>query len=697
MTTHEIDLPGLEKMSREDLIQLIINLEKEQQKKVLQPLSFRDSQTKYYSELDAEGYFEKLSEEYGRAIEVMDISSKSKIYGRDQEIKELTYSLNQKETPVAMLLANAGVGKTSLLKGWKLKQDEIGDYHFQVVALNMMQLQNGGDIADRVQRLIPDLATYERKLQETDEQARVVLFIDEAHTLISAFDTTGVKTKLGGDLLKTILTNCPIRVVAATTYEEYFDYFSADKALARRFDNLDVPELSKEVTRLVMRNWMITYGGNKYEDKRLVTDQTLDLIIETNRGYRSDLAEPAKSLAILRKAFSIHETDNIPLDKEVVEKAFARKNIKIEQDADFKKVMEVLNKKIKGQPLAMLMIKIAVLNMVYPTSTSDRPRLAMLLVGTTGVGKTATAKAIALATGTKFEFFDMSTYAGEKGKERFINRLGRIAEKNPDATILFDELEKAQENQILFLQILDEGRITYFKKPKDGGEDIEVPVSLKGFKIIATTNAGHKMFDSISRYSPERNESVDEEDLRNSWQRDRVDLDAAVIGDGFRPEVYNRFRHVIPYYPLSMSVKVEIARMMLEEKISIFNSDLGVEIKLPEPKRWGSSYKHIGEADAVSMYIGVELQGGKGTSNGGARDLEKGIEDYFDVAIKEEMVKPENATIKTYKVQTNGNCNFEQNARYEEQRAKRDFLSNYQDKVEFSNGEGALQVIKQNY
>lgn len=654
-----------------------------------------------YSQLNAADHFKAMAHNFGNAIEIMYVSRKEKIVSRESKLKALSYILNKRISPAAMLKAPSGAGKTALAKAWKLYQDDLDKIHVQVIALTMMKLANGGDMADRMQRLIPTLKEYEEKLQTEDPKARVALFIDEAHTMVSAFDTTGVATKIGGELLKTILTDCPIMVIGATTDREYNDYIAVDGALARRFDNLQVDVLKKDTVISVLRDWLVTHGGDSY--RYLVSDDVLNYIVVNNARFNMELAEPAKSLQILENAFSIHELDNIPLDRNVVDRAFATKNIRPNEIADFDRINAVFAQKIKGQRLALIKMKRAILNMVIPTSRSDRPRMAALLLGPTGVGKTASVKALALALKGDEEAyvpFDMSNYTGADGKERFIRKLGEAVKEDPEAILLFDEIEKALENQVILLQILDEGRISYFKNSRDGSGEVEVTVSLKGTKIFATSNAGAKMFDSVHRYSPNRDGKKTDDELEEMWNDDEIDIGEAIINDGFKPEVYNRFKDIIPYYALTRSDKVEIASSMINQRIDAFSDLYDIEVVLPSAKKWGA-YPDIDVADAVSMFVAIEKQEGKGTKDGGARDIEKTIEYYFDGAIKEAMVK--NRNVSRFSVRTNGKSNFEQNTAYQRERSIA--LSNGLSETEFedtfgrnaSNKAGKLEVVPYTY
>ena len=245
-------------------------LQKEEEKQIA-------NETKYDG-LSAAEYFEVLSkDEFGGAIEIMKISPDMEVIEREQEIKELTYVSNR-ENPTALILGPAGLGKTALVSGWKLRQDQVDKLHVQIISLHMNLLENEGDMAQRLIRLIPALKRYEDKLKEEDEKARVVLFIDEVHTVITSFDNKGVKTKLGADVLKTITTKAPIMLIGATTENEYNQYIAPDEAFVRRFRLIRLTSISKLATRAALRNKLIKRLG--YDFSHNVGDNVLNYIID---------------------------------------------------------------------------------------------------------------------------------------------------------------------------------------------------------------------------------------------------------------------------------------------------------------------------------------------------------------------------------------------------------------------------------
>ena len=252
-------------------------LQKEEEKRIA-------NETKYDG-LSAAEYFEVLSkDEFGGAIEIMKISPDMEVIEREQEIKELTYVSNRKN-PTALILGPAGLGKTALVSGWKLRQDQVDKLHVQIISLHMNLLENEGDMAQRLIRLIPALKKYEDKLKEEDEKARVVLFIDEVHTVITSFDNKGVKTKLGADVLKTITTKTPIMLIGATTENEYNQYIATDEAFVRRFRIIRLTNISKLATRAVLRNEIV--GRLGYDFSHNVGDNVLNYIIDLNHRYRT--------------------------------------------------------------------------------------------------------------------------------------------------------------------------------------------------------------------------------------------------------------------------------------------------------------------------------------------------------------------------------------------------------------------------
>lgn len=611
--------------------------------------------------LTASEYFARISHEYGKAIEIMNITSNDEIIGREDKLHELSIVLNKRKSPVALLRALPGVGKTALVKAWKLYQDRQKNMDVQVISLSVIGLSKDGDMGDRMRRIIPDLAKYEKVLQEENPKARVLLFIDEAHTIVSAFDITGVSTKIGGELLKTVLTDCPIMVVGASTPQEISTYILTDEALARRFDIIDLRELDRKRTKSALRKELIKLGGEGYQYS--VPDDVLIFIMTCNRRLRVNLAEPAKSLQILESAFSIHEVEGVPLDKKVVERVFAMKNITLQQRYEFKKIKDIFTERIKGQNTARVVIEAAIINVIMPTGDRKKALATILMMGPTGVGKTETVKAMAEAlTGdsNNYGHIDMANYSGEKGRERLAMKVGTLVDADPDKILLFDEIEKVKENQDMFLEMLDEGHVTYFLTPRDTDKEIERVVSLSNTIIFATTNAGAEMFYTTEKHLGASSTQIREEIL-NKWAEEKDDLQESLMAEGFKVEMLNRFSYIAPYYALTKKAKVEIVQRVVQKLLDELRNDYEVEVDLPTPKDWGGNYKEYGIVNSVIMYLSIEMQQGDTAKSGGARNVHRVVRDMLADPIKLLVLE---SGVKRLRVKTNGKCGFEQNTLY---------------------------------
>ena len=145
-----------------------------------------------------------------------------------------------------------------------------------------------------------------------------------------------------------------------------------------KLHNLLISNIFKLATRAVLRNEIV--GRLGYDFSHNVGDNVLNYIIDLNHRYRTHLAEPTKSLDILDTIIAISETDDVVINKELVNKAFQSLNIIPDRKDDVRKIMTVIEKRIKGQHLAILKVRNAIVNMVYPTTTSNRPRILFFAI-----------------------------------------------------------------------------------------------------------------------------------------------------------------------------------------------------------------------------------------------------------------------------------------------------------------------------
>lgn len=332
--------------------------------------------------------FDEINEKLGGALRPL--KSNSKVVGRDKELKELNYIMNRRDTPVGLLLAPAGAGKTALVGAMINERETYFHKHVEVFELKIGLMASEGQqvLMTRMNTLLDNLKLYQDELQKTHPDGEVILFIDEVHTIVSIF---GAGTKIGGDLLKDSLARAEefIKVIAATTNDEFDRYIASDKPLARRFKPISLQEVDKNVTFDILRGWLKAKSVKGEDLNTIVDDETLKYIITNNAAYRPDQHEPAKSIDTLATIHSMHIVDGDPIDKKLVEKAFRTQyDVRLDFSVDAERVFNHIASRVKGQPLALWNMKTMVRNLSFDLEpNTDTPRATAIFPGTTGTGK----------------------------------------------------------------------------------------------------------------------------------------------------------------------------------------------------------------------------------------------------------------------------------------------------------------------
>ena len=331
--------------------------------------------------------FEEINEKLGNALEPM--ISDDRVVGRERELIRLSIIMERLENQVALLLGPAGAGKSALAAAWKNREEEKSKT-IEVFKLHIGRL--GGDsknlLMKRMDNLLYHMKDYKDALKEKVPDAELVLFIDEVHTVVSVF---GENSKIGGDLLKESLARADkfVKVIAATTNDEYESYIAQDKPLARRFKNVTINEVPQAVTHSILKNWLKKHSNPQVDLTEKVSDDMLWQIITANRIYREGFFEPAKSIDVLDTLLAMHKVTNEPIDRnllgEVLESQF---NIDLNFNVDPKEVMKIIKSQILGQPVAIHTIKTTVERIAFQLyRNQSTPRATMMFPGTTGTGK----------------------------------------------------------------------------------------------------------------------------------------------------------------------------------------------------------------------------------------------------------------------------------------------------------------------
>lgn len=419
------------------------------------------------------------------------------IIGREAEMFDISQVLSRKNKKNAILLGEAGVGKTQIVEGFanKIIQGEVPDSlkGFRIMSLNMTAMTAGtkfrGELEERVHALIKELERHDN----------IILFIDEMHTIMNAGGGSGNIDF--GTMFKPALSRGLIRVIGATTLDEYRSHIEKDPAITRRFTKVMVNEPSYAEAEKILKGVVKNY--EKYHSLKVEKD-AINAIMEYSAKYLQNRRFPDKAIDILDAAmarrkvtinasdvvtredigFEISRVANIPLEVVMCSETERMRDLR-----------ENLKKRVFGQDEAIDVLVKNVLVARAGLRESASVQGAFLFVGPSGTGKTEITKSLSQAMGVEMIRFDMSEFAQEHTISKMIGSppgyVGHDAgngllldkiEQFPNCVLLLDEIEKAHPKVLLtFLQVLDEGRMTGSKGKT---------VYFNNVTVIMTTNLG---------------------------------------------------------------------------------------------------------------------------------------------------------------------------------------------------------------
>ncbi len=502
------------------------------------------------------------------------------LIGRDDEIERAVQVLCRRRKNNPLLVGEAGVGKTAIAEGLakRVVDKEVPEVLQDAIiySLDLGALVAGtkyrGDFEKRLKAV----------LNQIKEEDHAILFIDEIHIIIGAGATSG-GTMDASNLIKPMLASGELKCMGSTTYQEYHSIFEKDRALARRFQKIDINEPSISETFLILKGLKIHY--EKYHGVKY-TLPALESAVELSARYITDRHLPDKAIDVIDEAGARRQLEPKSTRKKTISvsdvEAIIAKMARIppktvsSSDMDvLKKLDKNLKRVVFGQNEAIDQLSTAIKMARSGLREDNKPIGSFLFAGPTGVGKTEVTKQLSEHLGIELLRFDMSEYMERHTVSRLIGAppgyvgfdegglLSDAVNKNPHAVLLLDEIEKAHPDVFnILLQVMDNGSLT-----DSNGRKID----FRNVILVMTSNAGAH---DISRGS-----------MGFTQQNHSTDIGKA-IELAFSPEFRNRLDAVIQFKPLIPKVIVSIVDkflIRLETQLVAKNVTLIVDDKA---KRW---------------------------------------------------------------------------------------------------------------
>ncbi len=501
------------------------------------------------------------------------------LIGRKPELERIMQVLCRRKKNNPLLVGEPGVGKTALAEGLALKvhQGEVPDLlaKCQLHLLDMGALLAGtkyrGDFEERLKAVI----------SEVEKDPNIILVIDEIHTIVGAGSTSGGSMD-ASNLLKPALQNGKLRCIGSTTYEEYKSYIEKDRALARRFQKIDVEEPSVDETFAILKGLKsnyekhhdLTYSNaaikvtaelaDRYLNDRFLPDKAIDVLDEVGAAFRLQRGKgKSRTITVRDVEATIAKMARIPA-----------KNISGSDAEQLKGLDGTLKLLIFGQDHAIDALVTSVKRSRAGLSDPLRPTGSFLFAGPTGVGKTEVARQLARAMGVHFERFDMSEYMEKHAVARLIGAppgyvgfdqgglLTDAIRKHPYSVLLLDEIEKAHPDIFsILLQVMDHSSLT---------DNAGRKADFRNVIIIMTTNAGAREMSGQAMGFVSQNKGKDQK----------------AIKDLFAPEFRNRLDAILSFNQLDLDILEKIVdKLILELSAQLAERKVAITLTA-EARKW---------------------------------------------------------------------------------------------------------------
>lgn len=472
--------------------------------------------------------------------------------GRESYVRTVLANLDRPELPNVLLIADAGTGKTALVR--EVARNDATRVYLNVDLVKMTSSDkniNGTvEMAVRFKRLFDEVIRFQKISKK-----RLVLFMDEFH-LIAKVSPAGLQA------LKPLLAESGrynVRFIAATTFEEFDKYIRPDEALTERLQRINLEPPSDKVVIQILKNFI------KFHNPEIhIHEELYEEIVKITNKYIPAEQQPRKSIKVLDAMVGWHKQYNLKFDKDLLAKVMKDSvGVDLDWKVNVEHLLSYLNNRVKDQKLASTAIADRLYMSVSGLNDPSRPQASFLFTGSTGVGKTEMAKALTqslMGDENKMIRFDMSEYSDPSTVNTFREQLATYIWEHPSSVVLLDEIEKSHRNVTrLLLQVLDDARLS----DRHGRQ-----VSFKDAYIILTTNVGQEVYKQFQKDNNIQVEKLDAKDARlvESLKDYTKLIRRSLLADtAFPTELINRLDAVVPFAPLQRSTYIKIAKMRLTE------------------------------------------------------------------------------------------------------------------------------------
>jgi ATP-dependent Clp protease ATP-binding subunit ClpA len=475
-------------------------------------------------------------------------------------------------------VGDPGVGKTAIAEGlaYNIVNGAVPDFlkDYKVYSLDISAMLAGskyrGDFEERFKHVIKAL----------QKKGKTVLFIDEAHMISGAGSASNSANDLA-NMMKPALSKGNIKVVASTTWEEYRKHFEKDRALMRRFQRITVDEPTQEMTISILQGIKKYYEG--FHNVKIRND-AIQAAVKLSVKYQTDKKLPDKAIDLIDVAcsrFNLKLADERTIGEREIQFELAKmiqmpeEKIMETESSNLASLQDNLQAEVFGQDLAVTEVVDKIMVAQAGLKSENKPIGSFVFMGPTGCGKTETAKALSKHLGVKLLRFDMSEYQekhsiskligsppGYVGFEENAGLLITQIQENPNAVLLFDEVEKSHPDvTTVLLQIMDNGFITGSNGKR---------ADCRNLILILTTNAGAQDAEKNTIGFGNQDREYSDKDLKKF----------------FTPEFRNRLDGIMTFNRLGKESMIKVVNKFMDE-LKAQVKDKGVKIKLnKEATEW---------------------------------------------------------------------------------------------------------------